>query len=245
VNASGRDRVTAASPYKGLEHFTEDDAAIFFGRVRERDVVVANVTARRLTVLCGASGVGKSSLLRAGVVRTLRDVAERDFADEEVGRPEYVPAIVSSWTGDPARTIVDTLASAIAPFARASLPTVKELRPALRDLAAATPDLTKTFKDLNHLLNELAYNPPGETDEGYLFWFSWANHLAPTVFATQDAHGPIRHGLVVFGCQTGALLDSVAEANPQLGTLVDLLNGPNRSGGQCPSSSQEPGGTGG
>ena len=42
----------------------------------------------------------------------------------------------------------------------------------------------------------------------------------------------------------GALLDSVAEANPQLGTLVDLLNGPNRSG-LCPSSSQEEGGTGG
>jgi phospholipid/cholesterol/gamma-HCH transport system substrate-binding protein len=114
----------------------------------------------------------------------------------------------------------------------------------MRDLAAATPDLTKTFKSLNYLLNELAYNPPGETDEGFLFWFSWANHLAPTIFATQDAHGPIRHGLVVFGCQTGTLLDSVAEANPQLGTLVDLLNGPNRTG-LCPSSSQEEGGTGG
>ena len=130
------------------------------------------------------------------------------------------------------------------PFARASLPTVKQLRPALRDLAAAAPDLTTTFKSLNRLLNMLAYNPPGDKDEGYLFWLSWANHLAPTVFATQDAHGPIRHGLVIFGCQTGALLDSVAEANPQLGTLVDLLNGPNRSG-LCPTSSQEPGPTGG
>ena len=130
------------------------------------------------------------------------------------------------------------------PFARAALPTVRELRPALRDLAAATPDLTTTFENVNHLFNELAYNPPGATREGYLFWLSWANHLAPTVFATQDAHGPIRHGLVVFGCQTGALLDSVAEANPQLGTLVDLLNGPNRTG-LCPSSTQEAGPTGG
>ena len=130
------------------------------------------------------------------------------------------------------------------PFARAALPTVRELRPAMRDLAAATPDLTTTFKNVNHLLNELAYNPPGETEEGFLFWFAWANHLAPTVFATQDAHGPIRHGLVVFGCQTAGLLDSVAEANEALGTLVDLLNGPNRSGA-CPSSSQEGGPAGG
>ena len=51
------------------------------------------------------------------------------------------------------------------------------------------------------------------------------------MFATQDAHGPIRHGLVVFGCQTGALLDSRrAQTNPQLGTLVDLLNAADRSG---------------
>jgi phospholipid/cholesterol/gamma-HCH transport system substrate-binding protein len=142
------------------------------------------------------------------------------------------------------RTSTPIIRDELRPFARAALPTVKELRPAMRDLAAATPNLTKTFKSLNYLLNEAAYNPPGDTDEGYLFWISWANHLAPTIFATQDAHGPIRHGLVVFGCQTASLLDSVAEANPQLGTLVDLLNGPNRTG-LCPGSSQEPGGTGG
>jgi phospholipid/cholesterol/gamma-HCH transport system substrate-binding protein len=130
------------------------------------------------------------------------------------------------------------------PFARAALPTVEELRPALRDLSAAAPDLTTTFKSVNYLLNELAYNPPGDKDEGYLFWLSWANHLAPTVFSTQDAQGPIRHGVVVFGCQTAAVLDSVAASNPQLGTLVDLLNGPNRTG-VCPSSSQAPGVGGG
>jgi phospholipid/cholesterol/gamma-HCH transport system substrate-binding protein len=142
------------------------------------------------------------------------------------------------------RTSTPIIRDEIRPFTRAALPTAKELRPALANLSAATPDLTTTFKSLNYLLNELAYNPPGDTDEGFLFWFTWANHLAPTIFATQDAHGPIRHGLVVFGCQTAALLDSVAAANPQLGTLVDLLNGPNRTG-LCPSSSQEPGATGG
>jgi phospholipid/cholesterol/gamma-HCH transport system substrate-binding protein len=112
------------------------------------------------------------------------------------------------------------------PFARAALPTVRELRPAMRDLAAATPDLTRSFRVLNALLNTLAYNPPGATEEGYLFWLSWANHVGSTVFATQDAHGPIRHGIVVFNCQTAELLETVAGTNPALGTLVDLLNGP-------------------
>jgi phospholipid/cholesterol/gamma-HCH transport system substrate-binding protein len=112
------------------------------------------------------------------------------------------------------------------PFARAALPTVRELRPAMRDLAAATPDLTRSFRVLNALLNTLAYNPPGRDQEGYLFWLSWANHVGSTVFATQDAHGPIRHGIVVFNCQTAELLETVAGTNPALGTLVDLLNGP-------------------
>jgi len=123
-------------------------------------------------------------------------------------------------------TTTPILREQIRPFTRAALPTVRELRPAMRDLAAATPDLTRSFRVVNALLNTLAYNPPGRDEEGYLFWLSWANHAGATVFATQDAHGPIRHGIVVFSCETGRLLDSVAGTNPALGTLVDLLNGP-------------------
>jgi phospholipid/cholesterol/gamma-HCH transport system substrate-binding protein len=131
----------------------------------------------------------------------------------------------------------------IRPFTRAALPTVRELRPAMRELAAATPDLTRSFRVLNALVNTLAYNPPGRSEEGYLFWLSWANHAGATVFATQDAHGPIRHGLVVFSCETARLLDVVAATNPALGTLVDLLNGPSTQE-ICPQSSQDPEGGG-
>jgi phospholipid/cholesterol/gamma-HCH transport system substrate-binding protein len=131
-------------------------------------------------------------------------------------------------------TTTPILRDEIRPFTRAALPTVRELRPALRDLAAATPDLTRSFRVVNALLNTLAYNPPGASDEGYLFWLSWANLAGSTVFATQDAHGPIRHGIVVFSCDTARLLQAVAGTNPALGTLVDLLNGPTVSE-ICPS----------
>jgi phospholipid/cholesterol/gamma-HCH transport system substrate-binding protein len=125
----------------------------------------------------------------------------------------------------------------IRPFTRAAQPTVRQLRPALEDLAAATPNLTRSFKVINALLNTLAYNPPGDREEGYLFWLSWANHTGETVFSNQDAHGPIRRGLVIFSCNTARLLESVAGSNPALGTLVGLLNGPPASQ-ICPSSSQ-------
>jgi WD40 repeat protein len=69
---------TPESPYKGLAAFGDSslDAMLFFGRERERDLVIANMTASRLTLLYGPTGVGKSSLLNAGVVRALRDDPE-------------------------------------------------------------------------------------------------------------------------------------------------------------------------
>jgi phospholipid/cholesterol/gamma-HCH transport system substrate-binding protein len=129
------------------------------------------------------------------------------------------------------------------PFTRAALPTVKQLRPALNDLSAATPALTRVFNVLNYALNEVAYNPPGNASEGYLFWFAWINHLGPTVFSTQDAHGPIRRGLVVLSCNTAQTLNTVAAANPLLGTLTSLLNAPATSS-ICPKSTQSPVGGG-
>jgi phospholipid/cholesterol/gamma-HCH transport system substrate-binding protein len=75
------------------------------------------------------------------------------------------------------------------------------LRPAAADLADATPRLTDSLEVVNTLLNELAYNPPG-SEEGYLFWASWANHNGASIFSTQDAHGPIRRGLVVTSCSS-------------------------------------------
>src|SRR5690349_7670749 len=60
------------APYVGLSPYKEDDAGRFFGRDTERDLVIANLLTSRLTVLYGPSGVGKSSLLRAGVLPRLR-----------------------------------------------------------------------------------------------------------------------------------------------------------------------------
>jgi phospholipid/cholesterol/gamma-HCH transport system substrate-binding protein len=115
------------------------------------------------------------------------------------------------------------------PFARTSLPIVKELRPAAADLAAATPKLTTTFRVLNYALNELAFNPPGKNDEGFLFWLSWLNHSGLSILGSQDAHGPVRRGLFIASCSALALLDQVAESNPALSLLVQLNNSPKRA----------------
>jgi len=55
-----------------LEPYTEADRDYFFGRDGDRRVIAANLLVAPLTVLYGSSGVGKSSLLRAGVAPDLR-----------------------------------------------------------------------------------------------------------------------------------------------------------------------------
>jgi phospholipid/cholesterol/gamma-HCH transport system substrate-binding protein len=114
------------------------------------------------------------------------------------------------------------------PFSRAALPTVKVLRPTASDLASVTPRLTTTFKVLNYALNELAFNPAGPGDEGFLFWLAWANHAGVSVFSNQDAHGPIRRGLFLASCSSLELLDTVAANAPSLSLLVQLTNAPKR-----------------
>ncbi|HEY0320939.1 MAG TPA: hypothetical protein VGC66_08315 [Pyrinomonadaceae bacterium] len=59
-------------PYKGLQPYTEADRAFFFGRERDSEIIASNLYAAPLTVLYGESGVGKSSVLLAGVVPLLR-----------------------------------------------------------------------------------------------------------------------------------------------------------------------------
>jgi phospholipid/cholesterol/gamma-HCH transport system substrate-binding protein len=121
------------------------------------------------------------------------------------------------------------------PFARQARPAVRELRAAVEKLEPTTPHLTSSFKVINSLLNTLAYNPPGD-EEGYLFWASWVNHAGASIFGTQDAHGPIRRGVVIASCASLGLLENVTETNPPLKLLFQLLGAP-ASSQVCPTTS--------
>ncbi len=108
--------VTAATgPYKGLTHFTEADAAFFFGRESERDLIVASLKSARLTLVYGQSGAGKSSLLRAGVAAGLREAARRDV--QRFGTAEFVPVVFSTWRDDPLAGIAAAIEASVQEFA--------------------------------------------------------------------------------------------------------------------------------
>ncbi|GAA0935386.1 hypothetical protein [Nonomuraea longicatena] len=68
---SGRVAAGDASPYAGLAAFQPEDAARFHGRERLAAEIAERMRSRPLVAVFGASGAGKSSLLRAGVIPLL------------------------------------------------------------------------------------------------------------------------------------------------------------------------------
>lgn len=99
-------------PYVGLRHYATGDAGRFFGRAAETRELTTLAFGNRLVVVYGPSGVGKTSLIRAGVLAGI----DRETAQVlPVGRPpqasafptalipEYNPysfAVLSSWAPD-------------------------------------------------------------------------------------------------------------------------------------------------
>ncbi|KOG14214.1 helix-turn-helix domain-containing protein [Streptomyces viridochromogenes] len=63
----------AAPPYRGLTRFEPDDRELFFGRDRLIDELSELACGSPFAVVFGASGSGKSSLLRAGLIPLLRE----------------------------------------------------------------------------------------------------------------------------------------------------------------------------
>lgn len=93
------------NPWKSLHYYTEQDRDIFFGRSAEAEEVVRLVQRDQLTVVFGRSGLGKTSLLRAGVIPRLR---------EEGFLPVIKRVIYSPSASTPARQIRDELFKAAA-----------------------------------------------------------------------------------------------------------------------------------
>ena len=57
-----------------MRAFTEDESALFFGRTLEINALHDKINASRFLAVIGASGSGKSSLVRAGVLPKLKEI---------------------------------------------------------------------------------------------------------------------------------------------------------------------------
>ena len=146
-------------PYKGLIPYEEEDAQFFFGRDDDIDIIVANLIAYKLTVLYGPSGVGKSSIIRAGVVHKIQEREKK--AARAV--PKFIPIVFGTWHGEPVKDLKNSIIEALRPFI--------SLKPSLQELPLDNFIRECTEKDKIQLLIILdqfeeyfLYNPVEKED---------------------------------------------------------------------------------
>jgi formylglycine-generating enzyme required for sulfatase activity len=96
-------RPARSPPYRGLAPFEAEHRTFFFGRDAEINDVLSLLRSQRLVIVAGDSGVGKSSLCRAGILPRVAQGALDEWRD------------FSTCTLGPGRQPLASLAAALAP----------------------------------------------------------------------------------------------------------------------------------
>ena len=123
-----------APPYKGLHYFDEDDADHFLGREALTARLAGRLKATRFLAVIGASGSGKSSVVRAGLLPALRRGQQlTDGALPPDGSDRWLIRVMT-----PTAHPLDALAAALLPGGEPAA--VNELRDRLAAAPAALAD---------------------------------------------------------------------------------------------------------
>ena len=121
-------RLLADNPFPGLRAFEPAEADRFFGRQQQVQALVARLASSALLAVSGASGCGKSSLVKAGLLQALRRAHQDD------GQTAWLPVVMR-----PGLRPMANLAQALA--AVLPRPVVATDPPPADDDPAAEPDL--------------------------------------------------------------------------------------------------------
>ena len=161
---------SATCPYRGLATYGVDDADEFFGRDADVAAALSRLARSRFLAVSGASGSGKSSLVRAGVVPALQrrgdrvsilapehdlDLRLRDAVHGR-GRADVVVVDQFEEVFHSGRTDVDAAARAIADAMLAGTTVVLVVRSDFLDDCAAHPDLASFVAEGVHLVGPMS-----------------------------------------------------------------------------------------
>jgi WD40 repeat protein len=153
------------TPYVGLVPYSEADAPFFFGREDDEQIVAGNLRAARLTVVYGPSGVGKTSLLSAGVIHDLRALVARNAATEGDRAPFAICAF-RAWRDEPLPALAEAIRrSAVEALAGEELAPWRPGEPFLESVRAWTERVRTLLVCLDQFEDYFLYHPD-EDGEG-------------------------------------------------------------------------------
>ena len=150
ARAAGLQRIAAVRaevcPYRGLRPFREEDAAFFCGREAFTEKLAEAVGRTSLVAVVGASGSGKSSVVRAGLIPRLRQL--------KAGRVWEIATLV------PTDRPLHSLAAALVPILEPEMTRVDRLAE-INKLAGHLADGAVALRDVAaDVLKDAAGNRP-------------------------------------------------------------------------------------
>jgi WD40 repeat protein len=152
------------TPYVGLVPYGEEDAPFFFGRDEDKQIVIGNLRSARLTILYGPSGVGKTSLLQAGVVH---DLHEQVLA-RAAAQPERAPLAICAfreWRDDPLPALAQAIhAAVVEALGGDDLPPWRPDEPLVDALRAWAKRVRTLLVVLDQFEDYFLYHPDGDGD---------------------------------------------------------------------------------
>lgn len=130
------------------------------------------------------------------------------------------------------------------PFARDTVAPLRRLRGLTRQTNAAHADTDAVNAESRRVLNMVAHDPAGD-EQSLLFYQQWTNQNLPWVFATQDAHGPIRRIRLGYQCPAeAAAAREAAKVNPAVALRQTLSSTDANTTEDCPPTREGPDSTG-
>lgn len=170
---------SSACPYRGLQPFGVDDEEEFFGRDADIEAALGRLGRSRFLAVSGASGSGKSSLVRAGVVPALQrrgdrvviltpehDLAARIREAVWSGRTDVVIVDQFEEVFHVGASDVDAAARAVAEAVVMGTTVVLVVRSDFLDDCARHPDLAPLVAEGVHLVGPMAPSALRDAIEG-------------------------------------------------------------------------------
>ena len=205
-------------PYRGLRPFREEDAAFFCGREAFTGRLVEAVERKTLVAVVGASGIGKSSVVRAGLIPHLRRA--------KAGRVWEIATMV------PTDRPLHSLAAALVPALEPEMTRVDRLA----EVNKLAEHLARGVVSLRDVVTDVLRSQPG-TDRLLLFVDQWEELYTLTTdeavrrrflaeILDASANGPVTVVLTLRGDFFGqalsdrALADRLQDAQVNLGPMT-------------------------